>query len=84
MQPGAHLLLGQAALREKLLHQPVVGLGDVFNELACATVSTFSANSPVARGFGELAALVGRIGDDLVARHVQHLVEAGAGINRHG
>ena len=45
---------------------------------------TCSASAPVAGRFGEFAALVGRVGDDLAAQHVQHLVEAGAGIDRHG
>ena len=45
---------------------------------------TLSAKSPVAGRFGEFAALVAGVGDDFVARHVEHLVEAGAGVDGDG
>ena len=77
VQPGAHFVLGQAALREELLHQGVVRLGDVFDQLFVQLLDLLSQFTGGGR-LGNLAALVRRVGDDLVAQHVQHLVEAGA------
>ena len=83
MQAGAHFLLRQAALGEELLHQRVVGLGDVFNELVVKLLRPLQQVAGRG-GFGELAALVRRIRDDLVAGDVQHLVEARAGVDGNG
>ena len=81
MQTGASLLLRQPALGEELLHQRIVRLGNVFDELAVQLLGPLGQCAG-GRRFGELAALVGRVGDDLAAQHVQHLVEPGAGIDR--
>ena len=83
MDAGTPFLLGKAAFVEKLLHQSIVRLSDQFDELF---VQCFHTLGPFARGFGfcELAASVGGVSDNLIARHIQHLVEAGAGIDRYG
>ena len=79
---GAKFLLRQAAFFEKLVHQLVVGLGDVLDQLAVQFLDPrfqFTGG----RLFLEFAAGIGRIGHDLVAQHVERAIEAGAGIHRH-
>ena len=82
MDAGAHDLLGQAALGEKFLQQGVVGFRDVLDELL---VQNLAALLPFARRrrLRVFARAVGRVGADLAAQHIQHLVETGAGIDRH-
>ncbi len=82
MNAGAEFLLRQAALLEKLFHQRVVRLRDVLDELA---VQFLDLRLPLAgrRFLRVFAGAVGCVGDDFVAQHVQHLVEAGAGVDRH-
>ena len=48
MQARAHFLLGQAALGEELLHQRVVRLGDVFDELAVQLLAPARPTGPLA------------------------------------
>ncbi len=82
MNAGAELLLGQPALVEVFGQQGVVGFGDVLDQFG---VQLFDLGLPLAGGgrLGEFAVRVGDVvGDDLVAQDVQHLVEAGAGIDR--
>ncbi len=81
MDAGAKFLLRQAALFEKLVHQLVVGLGDVLDQLA---VQFLDLRLPFAGGrlFLVFAAGIGRVGHHFIAQHVQHPVEAGAGIHR--
>ena len=82
MNAGAHDLLGQAAFVEIFLQQGVVGLRDVLDELL---VQRLDPGFPLARGgqFLVLARAVRRVGADLVAQHVEHLVEARARVHRH-
>ena len=81
MQAGARLLLREPALGKELLHQRIIRLGNVFDELAVQLLGLLGQCAG-GRRFGVLAALVGRVGDDLAAQHVEHLVEPGAGIDR--
>ncbi len=82
VQPGAHFFVGQPALGEELLHQRVVRLGDVLDELTVHLLHPLGQGAGGGR-FGVLAALVSRVGEDFTAHHVQHLVEAGAGVDWH-
>ena len=83
MDAAAHFLLRQAALREELLQQGVIGLGDELDELL---VQLLDPRGPFAGGgrLGELAALVAREGDDFTPEHVEHLVEPGPRVHRDG
>ncbi len=76
--PARNSSSDKTALLEKFVHQLVVGLGDVFDELA---VQFLDFGLPFAGGrfFLIFAGTVRRVGDDFIAQHVQHLVETGPG-----
>ena len=78
MDAGAKFLLGRAALIEKLVHQRVIGLGNVLDQLA---VQFLDLRFQFAGGglLLEFAAGIGRVGHDLVAQHVEGRLNPGPG-----
>ena len=80
---GAKLLLRQPALVEELGQQRVVRFGDVLDQFAVQLVDLVLPLRPWPAPRVNLPRPAGGVvSDDLVAQDVQHLVEAGAGIDR--
>ena len=82
MDARPHRLLGEGALGEELLEQRIVRLGDVLDQLLVHRVHPFLQFAR-GRNLLVLSRTVGRVGADLAAQHVEHLIEARTGIHRH-
>ena len=81
---GAQFVLAEGVVvGEVLVEQGVVGFGDILDELAVEGLDLFAVFA-LGGGFGEFAAGVVGVGDDLAAHDVEDAAEAGAGVERDG
>ena len=80
--PARNSSSDNAALLEKFVQQRVVRFGDEFDQFA---MQLRDALFPFARRrlLAKFPVPVGVVGHDFAAQHVEHLVEAGPGIDRH-
>ena len=79
---GAKFLLGKPALVQVFRQQRIIRFGDVLDQFAMQLDDLFlpRAGGRDLREFSPAGSEI--VSDDLIAQHVQHLVETGAGIDR--